>query len=163
MITLSYTNLSSIPVEAWLALLNEPKVREHLIEHPPFTPATVAQWVLEKQRVNAEPGCRVNAIVCEGVLAGWCGIQYEDGDYEMAIVLDPSQWGLGPRIFADMIGWAVALGHSTLLIHFHHTRKAYSFLRKVATAVYPSRLLGSEFLTYELSVPVLAEKYQPYN
>ena len=102
--------------------------------------------------MNATPGCRVRAIVVDGQCAGWCGVQYDNGEYEIAVVLDDSQWGLGRRIFRDLMIWAKELGHKTVSIHFLHTRPEYKFLRKIAQSVHESQILGNKFTTYTLAV-----------
>lgn len=85
-------------------------------------------------------------------LAGWCGIQREDGKYEIAIVIDDRYWGLGKKVFREMLGWAREFGHKTIYIHFLYTRPEYRFLRKISKNVYESVLMGSKFTTYELEV-----------
>ena len=97
-------------------------------------------------------GCKVRGVLVDQELAGWCGIQLENGKYEIAIVLDQKHWGLGRKIFREIMGWAKDLGHQTLLIHFFHTRPEYKFLRKISKNMYESELLGNKFTTYEIAV-----------
>ena len=65
------------------------------------------------------------------------------------MILDPELWGL---VFDDMMCWAKALGHEAIVIHLLDTRPDYKFLRRIATNVSVSELLGHRFLTYQLSV-----------
>ena len=76
----------------------------------------------------------------------------EDEKYEIAIVIDDDYWGLGIKIFREIMNWAKELDHRTVFIHFLHTRPEYKFLRKISKNVYESELLGSKFTTYELAV-----------
>ena len=85
-------------------------------------------------------------------MAGWCGIQLEDEKYEIAIVIDEKYWGMGKKVFYDIMRWAKDLGHDDIYIHFLHTRPEYKFLRSMSTKVYKSELLGSKFTTYKLAV-----------
>lgn len=117
-----------------------------------FTIDTLTTLVKSKIEVDATSGCRVRAIICEGVLAGWCGIQFEEGKYEIAIIIDDKFWGLGKKILKDMMRWAKELGHDEVFIHFLHTRPDYKFLKKRARNVYESELFGSKFTTYQLAV-----------
>ena len=149
---LSYSVLAAVDPADLLPTLNKRAVRAHLIDHPRFDAATAAEWLAGKLAVDATPGCRVRAVLVDGELAGWCGIQFENGQYELAIVLDDAHWGIGPRVFREMMGWARELGHETVCIHFLHTRPAYRFLRKMARRVHESEWLGSRFTTYELAV-----------
>lgn len=149
---IDYINLDSVNSADLLPLLNKARNRVHLIEHPLFDEESVRQWLAEKAEMDARPGCKIRIVRVDGKIAGWCGIQLEDGKYEIAIVIDDSVWGQGIKIFRDMMGWAKTLGHDTVHIHFLHTRPEYSFLKKVARRVYVSQLLGQTFTSYELEV-----------
>jgi len=150
--TISYLKFNKINPGDFLPLLNSEKIRKHLIEHELFTIETVAVWMSAKIEVDAMPGCRVRGVFCEGKLIGWCGIQLEDEKYEMAIIIDEKHWGLGKKVFQDMMHWAKELEHHEVYIHFLHTRPDYKFLKKVAKDVYESEMFGSKFTTYQLTV-----------
>lgn len=135
-----------------MPLLNTHKLRAHLIEHALFDEHTAKDWIESKIKVDSTQGCKVRAIVIDKQLAGWCGIQLEDGKYEIAIVIDENFWGMGRKIFSDMMAWAKALGHKTVYIHFLQTRPQYKFLQKISRNTYESELLGNKFTTYELAV-----------
>jgi len=147
-----YVKLNKVnPIEL-IPLLNKHKIREHLIEHELFDESTVKDWLESKIKVDSSQGCKVRAIIINKQLAGWCGIQLEDNKYEMAIVIDEGYWGLGRKIFRDILSWAKDLGHKTIYIHLLHTRPENKYLRKISKNVHKSELLGSKFTTYELLV-----------
>lgn len=157
MAAMQYRHFSDVSAEEFAVLLNKPKIRAHLIEHPPFTVETVRQWVAGKIAMDNTRGCKVRAIFVGNTLAGWCGIQCEGSDderacCELALVLDQAYWGQGRQVFKVLMAWARELGHHTVLIHFLHTRPVYPFLQKMASAVYQQTLLGAQFTTYELRV-----------
>ena len=147
-----YVKLNEVKPSEFIPLLNKHKIREHLIEHELFDENTVKDWLESKIIVDSSQGCKVRAIEIDKQLAGWCGIQLEDKKYEIAIVIDQGYWGLGRRIFQDIISWAKELGHETIYIHFLYTRPEYKYLRKISKKAYESELLGSKFTTYELVV-----------
>jgi len=149
---IKYIKLSNSNPNDFLSFLNKQKIREHLIEHEPFDLNSVTAWINSKGDVDAIEGCRVRAITCNDQLVGWCGIQLEDGKYEIAIVIDEQFWGLGKTVFQDMMGWAKEFGHNEVFIHFLHSRPAYKFLQKIATKVFETEMLGSKFTTYQLAV-----------
>jgi len=150
--TIEYTKFSNVNPNDFIPLLNKQKIREHLIEHELFNTDSVTEWIKSKIKVDAIHGCRVRAIIVNNQLIGWCGIQLENEKYEIAIVIDDKFWGLGKNVFYDIMGWAKALGHEEILIHFLHTRPEYKFLRKISTKMYESELFGSKFTTYQLAV-----------
>jgi len=147
-----YIKLNEANPKEFVPLLNANKIREHLIEHKLFDENTVKDWLKSKIKIDSSQGCKVRAIVIDKQLAGWCGIQLENSKYEIALVIDENFWGLGKKIFLDIMHWAKELGHKTVYIHFLHTRPQYKFLHKISLNVYKSELLGSKFTTYELAV-----------
>lgn len=149
---IEYRTLNQIDPDPLLSLLNKERVRAHLMNHQPFDRESLQLWIKTKIEMDTTPGCRVRAIVVDGQCIGWCGIQNDNNDYEIAVVLDDSYWGLGPKIFRDLMAWAKELGHQTISIHFLHTRPAYKFLTKIAQSVHESQLLGNRFTTYTLAV-----------
>jgi len=152
MSTIEYVKLSDIDPDDFLPLLNNPKIREHLIKHELFDSDSVNAWAKAKIQVDSINGCRVRAIILNKKLVGWCGIQLEDEKYEIAIVIDDIYWGLGKKVFYELIRWAKTLGHNEIYIHLLHTRPEYKFLRKISTQVYENKLLGNKFTTYQLEV-----------
>ncbi|MFV1997776.1 MAG: GNAT family N-acetyltransferase [Acidiferrobacterales bacterium] len=152
MSNVDYLRFDEITASDFLPLLNSQKIRKHLVEHELFTIDTLTTWMNSKIEVNTVSGCRVRAILCEGELAGWCGIQLEEEKYEIAIVIDDKYWGLGKQVFNDMMVWAKELDHDEIFIHFLHTRPEYKFLKKIAKNVYEADLPGRKFTTYQLTV-----------
>ena len=150
--TINYLKFNEIKENDFLGLLNNNKIRKHLIGHEAFTTESLKKWIKTKTKISNEPGCKIRAIVCEKKLIGWCGIQLEVGGYEIAIIINDKYWGLGNQVFKDIMLWAKALGHREIFIHFLHTRPEYKFLKKIATKVYETNMLGDKFTTYQLAV-----------
>ncbi len=149
---LEYVKFDQVDPAELLPILNKQKVRQHLMEHHLFDEETLQKWLAGKLAMDASSGCKLRVIELDKRPGGWCGIQIEDGQYELAIVLDDEYWGLGRQVFKDMMSWAKTLGHETLFIHFLHTRPEYRFLRKISRRVFENELYGHRFITYELIV-----------
>lgn len=149
---ITYVKLEKLDPEDLVALLNKHKVREHLIEHDLFDSNSIKSWLKEKYKVDCTDGCRVRGIIINNSVAGWCGIQYEQGLYEIAIVLNDKYWGTGKKVFRDTLSWAKELGHDKVFIHFLHTRPEYKFLSKISGHVFETEMLGNKFTTYEIPV-----------
>ena len=150
--TIKYLPFNDVNPDDFLTFLNKQKTREHLIEHDLFDLNSVKTWMDSKKDVDNTPGCKVRAIICNNLSAGWCGIQLEEGKYEIAIVIDEQFWGLGKTVFQEMMSWAKEFGHDEVFIHFLHTRPEYKFLQKLAINVFETEMLGSKFMTYQLAV-----------
>lgn len=149
---IEYVKLNDIDPGDFIPILNDQKIRKHLIEHDLFDVDTARSWVETKIETDSNEGCKVRAIVYEDRLVGWCGIQFEDGEYGMAIIIDQQFWGLGKVVFHDLMRWAKDLGHDEIFIHLRHSRPEYRFLRKTAKKVYERELLGEQFTVYLLPV-----------
>jgi len=149
---IEYLKFSEIDPVDFVTLQNKQKIREHLIQHEVFDIISINNWLKSKIEVDSTPGCRVRAIILDNQLVGWCGIQLEHGKYEVAIVIDNSFWGIGKKIFSEVMYWAKALGHKEIVIHFLDSRPKYKFLQKLAKKVYKSEFYGRSFTTYQLSV-----------
>lgn len=149
---IEYVKFSDVNPQDFLPLLNKLKIREHLIQHELFDINTTSAWMKSKVEVDGIEGCKVRAINVDNQLVGWCGIQFENDKYEIAIVIDDSSWGLGIKIFHEMMVWAKIIGHKEVYINFLHTRPKYKFLQKRSKKCYESELYGSKFNTYQLEV-----------
>jgi len=153
MIGLEYVAFEEIAPIDFLPILNKSSTRTHLMAHEVFDLESVNTWMQGKMVVDATSGCKVRAIQVDHHLVGWCGIQLENDQYEIAIIIDDAYWGLGKTVFRDLMDWAKAFGHSTVFIHLLHTRPEYKFLRKLSKNVYQNELMGYQFTSYELVVP----------
>lgn len=53
---------------------------------------------------GVHPGARVRAeaFFIDGKFAGWGGLQPEDGDADVAVVLHPDYWGKGRAIYEEI-------------------------------------------------------------
>jgi len=150
---ITYVNIDDLDRAAFLKILNKDKLRKHLVSHSRFDSALLDEWIEEKRKIDSTTGCKVKGIIVNGAVAGWCGIQFENDAYELAIVLDEDYWGLGIAIFKDLMHWARGLGHNRVVLHLLNTRPEYQFLRKMAARVYESTLFGQSYTSYELCVP----------
>ncbi|WP_044616184.1 hypothetical protein [Gynuella sunshinyii] len=149
---IKYLSFSDINPDDFLVIVNEDSLRTHLIEHAYFDSSSIREWVEDKIKVDALPGCRIRAVYIDGSLAGWCGIQPDDSGFELAIVISKNFWGYGINIFKSLMIWAAELGHEEVLFHLLESRREYSALKKMADKVQKTELLGRVFTTYFISV-----------
>ena len=152
MCDLKYLDFDDVNPSELMDLLNNVRVRRHLVEHEEFTIDNLTKWMESKKEINDIPGCRVQGVIYKSSLVGWCGIQHENNQYEFAIILDDKFWGLGKRIFKDMMQWAKEMRHTEITINFLHSRPEYKFLKNAAISVYETEIFGHKFLCYQLPV-----------
>ncbi|AVP94118.1 GNAT family N-acetyltransferase [Aeromonas rivipollensis] len=149
---MKFIPLGEVRAEDFLPLVNDETLRKHLIDHPSFELVTVRRWMEEKMAIDALPGCRVRAVLIDGRLAGWCGLQPDEEGVEIAIVIARAGWGRGLAIFSEMMGWARSMGHQEVVFHLLGTRPLYKSLARRATRVTKTTLSGHPFTTYYFSV-----------
>ncbi|NER84389.1 MAG: GNAT family N-acetyltransferase [Leptolyngbya sp. SIO1D8] len=155
---IEFMDFNHVNPEDLLAILNEQKLREHLIDHAYFDAISLKEWIDVKVKIDSLPGCRVRAIYIGGALAGWCGIQPDDKGFELAIVISQKFWGSGISIFKTLMNWAKEFGHKEILFHLLESRPEYKALKKMATKVHKTQLLGRCFTTYYIAVDNGAQK-----
>lgn len=150
---LSYHEFDSSLAEEWIKLLNSELVRKHLIQHPPFTTESVKVWLQSKIKEDQESGCRIRAIHSNGELVGWCGVQRQSGNYEIALVLSPAYWGRGREVAKQIIKWAQELGHNELLAHLPLTRPQTKALERLfGQPIGSTNIHGHIFNTYRIEI-----------
>jgi len=152
MTKIHYIKFEDINPDDFIVTLNEHRVRDHLVLHPVFDSSNIREWVKDKIECNASAKCRIRVISVENKLVGWCGIQQDDANYEIAIVLSSSCWGIGPSIFKELLTWAKELGHQEVVIHLLETRPEYKFLKRISTKVNKTKMLNRDFTTYHIAV-----------
>jgi len=148
---IQYCALDAVDQSALLALVNSADVRAHLIEHPIFDQTLLADWIASKMEIHEHPQYFVYAVMVDNELAGWCGIQPDEDGAELAIVISKAHWGLGLKVFRNMMAWSRNAGHKEVLFHLLETRRSYRALEKMAKEVRSSDRLGRQFTTYILS------------
>lgn len=90
-----------------IALMNDPRVRRHMpLAKEPFGDAAYEAFVAAKERIWAEHGYGPWAFVVDGRFAGWGGIQPEQGEADLGLVLHPDYWGLGRRLYDEILRFA---------------------------------------------------------
>jgi len=63
------------------------------------------------------------AFYVDDAFVGWGGLQSEDGDADLAMVLHPDYWGLGKSIYIKIIGQAFGeMGLDSITILLPQTR-----------------------------------------
>jgi len=95
--------LTEVPLDAVVALLNEPRNTRHMPLSTPFTPDTAREWVQAKDGQWVSNGYGPWAVLVEGDLAGWGGFQREPNGADFALVLFPRYWGHGAAITRNVL------------------------------------------------------------
>lgn len=152
---IDYIEFDSSPREALMRIMNDGRVRRHLLAGGDFTPQSLERWIANKTaQVQHDPGCRVKGILVNGEYAGWCGIQKEeDGTYGLGVILSPDHWGSGPAVLEDMLQWSRELGHREVYIHLRATRPvSKGLMRRLASDCEAVEMQGRTFRRYRVQL-----------
>ena len=152
---LEFKRLTEIYVEDIMKLNNNPKVLAQMpLGSPNFDYETALKWANEKNAQWAQHGYGPWAFVIDDKFAGWGGLQFEDGDADLALVLHPDYWGTGKIIYNEIIKRAfteLGLTSVTILLPFSRTnlkaiyRMGFEFEKEI-------ELDGIPFKRFRLSI-----------
>lgn len=101
---IEFKRLSEVAPQDIIEQMNNPRLREHMpLAQGRFTEEDCAGFVRGKESLWEEYGYGPWAFVVDGEFAGWGGLQPEEGDADLALVLHPNYWGWGKRIYDQII------------------------------------------------------------
>lgn len=123
---IEFKRLADIDKSSIVDLMNHPLVRRHMpLASSDFGWLECAQFVAEKEQLWSQHGYGPWAFVVNGQFAGWGGLQPENGEADLALVLHPDHWGIGLRLCRQILHVAFAemgLESVTLLLPPSRTR-----------------------------------------
>lgn len=101
---IEFKRLSEVSPHDIIDLMNNPRLRQHMpLMQEAFTQEDCDSFIRGKEALWEEHGFGPWAFVADGRFAGWGGLQPEEGDADLALVLHPDYWGLGRRICNQII------------------------------------------------------------
>ncbi|WP_375228489.1 GNAT family N-acetyltransferase [Roseobacter sp. S98] len=107
MTKISFSRLSTIPVEEIAAHMSDPILAVHMpLLDGSWDTQRAADFVAMKEARWAQDGLGHWAILSDGDYVGWGGFQREGADWDFGLVLKPSAFGLGNRITAQALAFA---------------------------------------------------------
>ncbi len=102
--SIAFKRLTDIKQSDLIALMNHPMVRQHMpLLKGNFNEAACDAFIANKELVWAQHGYGIWAFMVDGVFAGWGGLQPENGDVDLALVLHPTFWGMGNLFYKEII------------------------------------------------------------
>ena len=87
--------------------MNHPLVRKQMpLLTGEFDQQACLEFVAAKEQLWDQFGYGPWAFVIDGQFAGWGGLQPEDGEADLALVLHPDYWGIGKTLYREIISKA---------------------------------------------------------
>lgn len=153
--------LPEIDKQLIIQLCNNPLVRKHMpLAVSYFDENEYDKFIVAKEKIWAEYGYGPLAYLIDGNFIGWGGLQPEDGDVEIALVLLPKYWGLGTRITQEIIKFAFdTIKLKSVIILFPHSRARIKGIIKMGFQKEDEiEIEGEYFIRYRLYAPILKNK-----
>jgi RimJ/RimL family protein N-acetyltransferase len=148
-----FVRLTEVPLAAVLELLNEPRNDRHMPLSGRFSEESARDWVLAKDGQWQRHGYGPEAVLLDGALAGWGGIQREETGADFALVLLPRNWGHGLAITRAALDRGFGeLGLDEVTIALPFTRNPDRIVARLGfEPVGETSLDGARFRQYRLT------------
>lgn len=133
--------------------MNHPLVLKHMpLAKAYFDEAAYREFILAKQKLWTDYGYGPWAFLLDGKFIGWGGLQPEQGDVDIALVLHPHYWGVGKTIYQLIIEQAfVTFGFDSVTVLFPPTRKRIKGLMRLGFKLDGELIIeGERFIRYRL-------------
>lgn len=151
---IEFMQLSEIDRLEIIELMNNPMVRRHMpLLKGCFDDMGYHEFIAAKERLWIEHGYGPWAFVVDGCFAGWGGLQPENGEADLSLVLHPKYWGIGKTIYKEIIDRAFEkMGFETVTVLLPHTRKRTKGLFRLGFKRDGELVVGGErFIRYRLN------------
>ncbi|MEQ9592020.1 MAG: hypothetical protein RLN86_05445, partial [Cyclobacteriaceae bacterium] len=101
---ISFKRLTEIKRSEIMELMNNQLVRREMpLLAGDFTQSDCDKFIAAKESMWREHGYGPWAFIVNGQFAGWGGLQPEDGEADLALVLHPKYWGIGKVLYRKFI------------------------------------------------------------
>ena len=154
---IEFKRLTEVERSEIVALMTNPLVRRHMpLTSDSFGESDCDEFIAAKERLWAEHGYGPWAFVVDGRFVGWGGLQPENGEADVALVLHPNHWGMGKALYDEVIGRAFGeMGFETVTVLLPPTRKRIKGLLRLGFEEDGEVEVGGErFIRYRLKKAV---------
>lgn len=101
---IEFVRLPNVDKRDIIELMNHPLVARHMpLLKVPFTEEDCDAFIARKEQLWAEHGYGPWGFLIDGRFAGWGGLQPEDGNADVAMVLHPNYWGYGKALLERVL------------------------------------------------------------
>ncbi|MCY1442823.1 GNAT family N-acetyltransferase [Pseudomonas alkylphenolica] len=153
---LEFKRLTEVGLADIISLNNNADVlRQMPLGSANFDDVTAKEWVKQKDAQWEQYGYGPWAFVIDQQFAGWGGLQYEEGDADLALVLHPSFWGSGRAIYQEIVKRAfTTMGFDSITLLLPPSRKRIKGIFQLGFQVDGEvDLDGVRFLRFRLYAP----------
>lgn len=154
---IGFRRLTEVETADIVELMNQPVLRHFMpLLGESFSDSDCAAFVAAKESLWHEHGYGPWGFYVDGQFAGWGGLQFENGEPDLALVLHPRFWGMGRQFFDEIIGRAFGeMGFETVTALLPPSRMRVRGLLRLGFYVDGELAIeGERFVRFRLDSPV---------
>ncbi len=151
---IEFKRLSEVDKSYIIDLMNNSLVRRQMpLLKRDFSEIDCEKFVISKEKMWEEDGYGPWAFVIDNQFAGWGGVQPDNGEADLALVLHPKFWGIGKVLYKKIIRKAFdELGLNSVQVLFPPSRTRIQGLLKLGFKKEGEIKVGNEqFIRYRLN------------
>jgi len=154
---IKFVRLSEVKKSEIIELMNNPLVRRQMpLFTSDFNESVCNEFIAAKEKLWNEHGYGPWAFIIDEQFAGWGGLQPENGEADLALVLNPNYWGIGKVLYKEIISKAfneMRLESVTVLVPPSRTR--IKGLIRLGLKEYGELEMGNQrFIRYRIESPL---------
>lgn len=157
---IEFKRLTEVEKSEIIELMNNQLVRRQMpLLTDNFSESVCDEFITAKERLWIEYGYGPWAFIVNGKFAGWGGLQPENGEADLALVLHPNYWGIGKVLYNEIISRAFGeMGLKSVTVLFPPTRTRIKGLLRLGFKEDSELEVGNErFIRYRLERSVKNE------
>ena len=150
---IEFKRLTEVDNSDLIALMNHPLVRRQMpLTRDNFDHHDCDAFIAAKERLWADHGYGPWAFFVTGQFVGWGGLQPENGEPDLGLVLHPDHWGLGRVLYEEIIARAFGeMGFTTVTALLPSTRTRIKGLLRLGFREDGELMVGGErFVRFRL-------------
>jgi len=154
---IEFKRLTEVERSEIIELMNNQLVRRQMpLLKGDFNASICDKFIADKELLWTEHGYGPWAFIVNGLFAGWGGLQPENGEADLALVLHPDYWGLGKILSKEIISMAFdEMGLESVMVLFPPTRTRIKGLLRLGFKKVSKLEVGNEhFIKYRLEKPL---------
>jgi RimJ/RimL family protein N-acetyltransferase len=155
---IEFIRLTKVNKHEIINLMNNPLVRRQMpLLSYNFDENICDQFIEAKEKIWNEYGYGPCGFIVKNQFAGWGGLQPENGDVDLAMVLHPDYWGLGKIIYSQIIYKAFnEMKLTSITVLFPPSRTRIKGLLKLGFEKEAEVMIGNQqFIRYRIENPLV--------
>ncbi len=157
-LNIEFKRLSEVKQSDIIELMNDQLVRRQMpLLEGVFSQEDCNKFIAAKDLLWKKHGFGPWAITVNDQFAGWGGLQPEDGEADLALVLNPTYWGIGKVLFEEIINRAFGeMGLTSVIVLFPPSRTRIKGLLRLGFKKDKEVIVGDQrFIRFRLNKPDL--------